>query len=300
MKNLKKYMMMGALALAIGFTSCSDDDDVVVPTADLASFNFTHEPGEGEITLKWNVTPETAGFMYMKMVYTDPRDKVTRTVTISPYTTEIVIPNTRARYGANYSFTFTPYSETDTPGTSFTLDNCKSNPAAATTTVERIPLTINSYSTNAQEPSEGPLKGLFDGNPSTFFHSAWSTNMGPNHWITVELSEEADRFEIVTINRDGGNNHPDNVKLYKVSSLDDNNFDVEKPIFTYKHKNRGRGGENQQMCPLQEDPAFKEPVKFLRYLADGGGSVFWHLAEFSVNKVILHKYDPETDEKEVE
>lgn len=300
MKDLKKYIMMGALALTVGFTSCSDDDDAIVPTVDLASMNFTHEPGEGEITLKWNLPGENPGFMYIMMEYTDPRDKVTHKQTISPYTDELVIPNTRARYGTGYSFKFTPYSETDTPGTPFVLDNCRSNAAPATTTVERVPLTIESYSTNAQEPSEGPLKDLFDGNRSTFFHSSWSANMGPNHWITVELSEAVDRLEIVTVNRNGGNNHPGKVKLYKVSSLDQADFDIDAPIFEYNHKNRGRGGENQQMCPEQADPAFKEPVKYLRYLAEGGGSVFWHLAEFDVNKIVLHVYNPETDEEEVE
>ena len=292
--------MMGALALAVGFTSCSDDEEEIVPSVDLASMNFTHEPGEGEITLKWDIPAENAGFMYMKMVYTDPRDKVTRTLSISPYTEEIVIPNTRARYGSSYSFTFTPYSETDTPGKSFVLDNCQSNAAPATTTIERVPISITGYSTNAQEPNEGPLQDMFDGNKDSFFHSAWSTNKGSNHWVTVELSEAVDRLEIVTVNRNGGNNHPNNVKLYKVESLDQAEFDLESPIFEYTHRNRSRGGENQQLCPLQEDEAFKEPVKYLRYLAEGGGSVFWHLAEFSVNKIVLHIYDPETDEEEVE
>ena len=300
MKNLKKYMMMGALALAMGFTSCSDDVEEVVPTADLASMNFTFEPGEGEITLKWNVTPETAGFMYMKMVYTDPRDKVTRTLTISPYTQELVIPNTRARYGSNYSFTFTPYSDTDTPGKSFVLDNCSSKPAPATTTIERIPLTIAGYSTNAQEPREGPLKDMFDGNRSTFFHSAWSVDKGENHWVTVDLGEGVDRLEIVTVNRNGGGANPSQVKLYKVASLDQAETDIDHPIYQYEHKNRGAGAENQQMCPTQDEPAFKEPVQFLRYLAKGGGNKFWHLAEFAVNKIVLHTYDPETDEEEVE
>ena len=300
MKNLQKYMMMGALALAVGFTSCSDDEEDVVPTADLASMNFSHEPGAGEITLKWDVPAENPGFMYMTMVYTDPRDKVTRTQTISPYTEEIVIPNTRARYGSSYSFTFTPYSETDTPGKSFVLDNCKSNAAPATTTVERVPISILGYSTKAQEPSEGPLKDMFDGNRSTFFHSAWSVDKGPNHWVTVELEEALTRFEIATVNRNGGGSNPSYVKLYKVSSLDQAETDLEHPFYEYEHKNRGSGGEFTKMCPEQSEPDFKEPVKFLRYLAKGGNSTFWHLAEFDVNKVILHTYDPETDEEEVE
>ena len=289
---------MGAMALAVGFTSCSDDDDAIVPTADLSSMNFTFEPGAGEITLKWDVPAENPGFMYMTMSYTDPRDKKTRVQTISPYTTEIVIPNTRARYGSEYSFTFTPYSETDTPGSAFVLDNCSSLAAPATTTVERVPMTIQGYTTNAQEPGEGPLAEMFDNNRSTFFHSAWSVDAGENHWVTVDLGEEVDRFEIVTINREGGGANPSHVKLYKVSSLDEPETDLEHPFFEYDHKDRSSGAENSQMCPGKDDPAFKDPVRFLRYLAKGGGNNFWHLAEFDVNKIILHIYDPETDEEE--
>lgn len=300
MKNLKKYMMMGALALTMGFTSCSDDDDAVVPTVDLASMNFTHEPGEGEITLKWNLPGENPGFMYILMEYTDPRDKVTHKQTISPYTDELVIPNTRARYGANYSFKFTPYSETGTPGTSFVLENCKSNAAPATTTVERIPINIQGYSTNAQDPVEGPLNEMFDGNRGTFFHSSWHEPSPDNHWVTVDLGEAVTRLEIVTVNRNGGGSNPSQVKLYKVESLEQEDTDIDNPIYSYEHKNRGSGGEFQQMCPMQTEPEFKEPVRFLRYSAVGGNTKFWHLAEFAVNKIVLHVYNPETDEEEVE
>ena len=38
---------------------------------------------------------------------------------------------------------------------------------------ERIPLAAGQLATNAQEPSEGPLELLVDGNPDTFFQSFW-------------------------------------------------------------------------------------------------------------------------------
>lgn len=300
MKNLHKYILMGSLFLSIGLTSCNNDDVVVVPTADLASMNFTHEPGEGQITIKWDVPAENPGFMYMTMVYTDPRDKVTKTKTISPYTEEIVIPETRARYKDSYSFTFTPYSETNTPGQSFTLDKCSSLAAPATTTVEKIKLSLADVTTNAAEPSEGPLANLTDGNTSNFFHTAWSVDKGDKHWVDLDLGEEVTRFEIHTWNRNGGSNHPKEVKLYRLSSMDDNSIDMENGYFyQYTHPATAAGAEAQVMYPAQNDDEMSQPVRYLRYYAKSSAT-FWHLAEMEINKVIVHIYDPETDETEVE
>lgn len=300
MKRIQKYFLMGTMAFAMGLTSCNDEEGIA-PSADLKAFNFVSEPGEGEITIKWDVPASNPGFMYMTMVYTDPRDKVTRCKSISPYTEEIVIPNTRARYGDSYSFTFTPYSETDTPGESFTLDKCKSGKAKATTTIEKVPVKIVKYSTNAQEPQEGPLDNLFDNNPSTFFHSQWSNGGGPaNHWVTLELGEEVKRFEIATVNRvGGGNNNPREVKLYRLASMDDKEFDINSPFASYKHEKIAQGEEFFKMIPALDKDELETPVKYLRYLAKSS-TQFWHLAEMKINKVILHKFDPETDEKEVE
>ncbi len=287
------------MAFAMGLTSCNDEEGIA-PSADLKAFNFVSEPGEGEITIKWDVPANNPGFMYMTMVYTDPRDKVTRCKSISPYTEEIVIPNTRARYGDSYSFTFTPYSETDTPGQPFILDKCKSGKAKATTTIEKVPVKIVNYSTNAQELSEGPLKYLFDNNTSTFFHSKWDGASPENHWVTLELGEEVKRFEIATVNRvGGGGNNPREVKLYRLASMEDNEFDINSPFASYKHEKIAQGEEFFKMIPAQDKDELETPVKYLRYLAKSS-TKFWHLAEMKINKVILHKFDPETDEKEVE
>lgn len=303
MKNLHKYILAGSLIFSMGLTSCNEEEPSVQPTADLASMNFSHEPGEGEITIKWTVPAENPGFMYMTMVYTDPRDNVTRTKTISPYTQEVVIPNTRARYGDVYSFTFTPYSETDTPGTSFTLDKCSSLPAPATTTVEKVKLSLAELWTNAQEPSEGPLANLTNGNTSDFFHSMWSNSGGPEayHYVDIDLGEEVTRLEIHTWNRStGAANIPIDVKLYKLSQLKDESIDMENGYFySYRHPSQAISAECSVMYPAQEDDEMQEAVRYLRYYAKST-TKFWHMAEMEISKVIIHTYDPETDEVEAE
>ena len=55
---------------------------------------------------------------------------------------------------------------------------------AALTTTEG-----NDYyvSTNAQEDSEGPIANLVDGNVENHFHSEYTTDMGANHYINIDL-----------------------------------------------------------------------------------------------------------------
>lgn len=302
MKKFLRPFILYAVGLCTAFISCRKDDLQILPTVNLSSLNFTSEPGEGEIKIKWNTPAENPGFMYIKMSYTDPRDHKYRVITLSPYTSELTIPNTRARYGNTYSFTFIPYSETDTPGTPFVLDKCVSGPAPSTVTITKTPIKLAKIITNAQEPSEGPLTNLTDGNLDNYFHSQWSNSGGtePYHWIDLDLGQEVTRFEIHTWNRKGaGNNFPNHIKLYRLSKLDDRTVDMEKGAFyEYDHPNKTSGGEGEITYPEIDQPEIKEPIRYLRYCPNGtGGSKFWHLAELSISKVEVSVFNPETDEK---
>lgn len=289
------------MGVTIITTSCQKNEEVVVPTADLTAMHFTYEPGEGEITLKWEAPadPQNAGFMYMKLIYTDPRDQITRTRTISPYTNKIIIPNTRARYGNAYHFTFVPYSITDTPGKEFILENCSSNPAPITSTItERAKLKLKELSTNAQEPSEGPLANLTNGNTSDFFHSNWSNSgVAEKHWVDIDLGEEVERFEIHTWNRTGGTAAPSTVELYRLTRLND--AMPEAPFYTYTHPNGASGAESSILYPQQEDPAMQQPVRYLRYCGIRS-TKYWNMAEMEIYKVHVSLYNPETDEPEAQ
>ena len=52
-----------------------------------------------------------------------------------------------------------------------------------------IPLEASNFSTNAQEPTEGPISNICDKNYNTFFHSMWSTGASDYHNIIITLPE---------------------------------------------------------------------------------------------------------------
>lgn len=62
-------------------------------------------------------------------------------------------------------------------------------------------LSVDMLSTNAAEPNEGSLAGLLDKDPRSFFHSAWSVQIGAPHYIQVALPAELEEFEFTYDNR---------------------------------------------------------------------------------------------------
>lgn len=72
--------------------------------------------------------------------------------------------------------------------------------------VQKYPLTIDMLSTNAQEPSEGPLKNVLDGDVNTFFHTAWSIGVAENHYVLVTLPKSINKFEFSYTNRSSNGN----------------------------------------------------------------------------------------------
>lgn len=297
MKHLLKYLL-GTAACLMTLAACSDSEEGIVPPTDLQTLNFRSEPGPGTITLKWNL-PDNPDYYYLQLTYLDPREKKDRMLTISSYTDSLVIENTRARYG-EYTFTLTPFSETGTPGTPITL-KATSGPAEKTLTTSRIPvsLTSDNFTTNAQEPSEGPLSNICDGNASTFFHSNWSGNSPANHWIDVDFGEPLERFEIVTLNRhNNAVNNPNGVRCFRLSSLGDTSVDMDTatPFLSYTCTNLGAGQQNSIIFPAIEEDALTEPIRYMRFVTRGNGNKYWNLAEFSINKIVVTVYDPEVDE----
>ena len=48
-------------------------------------------------------------------------------------------------------------------------------PVVVTESRKEVKLSVNQLSTNAQEPSEGPIANLVNGNTNDFFHTRWSS-----------------------------------------------------------------------------------------------------------------------------
>lgn len=97
--------------------------------------------------------------------------------------------------------------------TGISVDGIESNVTTGwiVVTMPRIPITAAMLSTNAQEPSEGPIANLLDGNVETFFHSLWSSTINEKHYIQVTLPETYSKIWIRYCNR---HNNANNSLLY--------------------------------------------------------------------------------------
>lgn len=111
--------------------------------------------------------------------------------------------------------------------TGISVDGIESNVTTGwiVVTMPRIPITAAMLSTNAQEPSEGPIANLLDGNVETFFHSLWSSTINEKHYIQVTLPETYSKVWIRYCNRhDNANNSLLYFYLYTGTSNDNLEF----------------------------------------------------------------------------
>lgn len=191
MKNTVKYFVGLLLFGGALFTGCDDESGITPGEVT----GLTAESTPGCIALSWN-TPEEANIRYIEVKYYDPLLKKDVMRTASVYANSIEIPDTRAKYG-EYSFMVQSVSPTGDRSAVQKI-SMVSEPAEPTYVSTQIALTAADLSTNAQEPSEGPIANLLDGNTSTFFHTAWSVGIPGPHWLQVNLKKEiteAYRFE---------------------------------------------------------------------------------------------------------
>lgn len=69
-------------------------------------------------------------------------------------------------------------------------------------------------STDDQEPSEGPIKNLVDGNYNSFFHTRWSSPQKPlPQYIQIDFKEAHQVFMFWYRNRNGSQVGPENLDI---------------------------------------------------------------------------------------
>ncbi len=165
--------------------------------------------------------------------------------------------------------------------TSTTLDgvvgNSENIALSPTDYIKEIALTEDMLSTNAQEPSEGPIANVLDGNVNSFFHTAWSVGVDGDHYIEVTLPEKYSLIAWVWTNRNtGSNNTPawfdfyagtsdDNLEIVKHVEWDDENPEhflqwgaaqmnvmapekLDSPCNVFRLTNNQSGGGNKFFC----------------------------------------------------
>ena len=71
-------------------------------------------------------------------------------------------------------------------------------------------------STNAQEDREGPIANLVDGSVENHFHSEYTTDMGANHYININLGSEnaTSSFKFKYATRKAETNFPKTIEIY--------------------------------------------------------------------------------------
>lgn len=206
---MKKINYIILFLVFCGFVSSCDDNFTNMEfsgftakpvTLDASAISYDSLPGS--IKLKWKQA--SPAYEYMKISYVDPADNSLITKVVSKYTDSLVISNTLRKYGTYY-FHFQAYNAQNEKG-DITDFNAVSGRALAVVTVNKtkVALTASQLSTDDQEPTEGPIKNLIDGDVNTFFHTRWSSPQKPlPQYIQIDLNESHKNFVIWYKNRNG-------------------------------------------------------------------------------------------------
>ena len=267
---------MIVVGLLIGMTGCDDNletfeigGSTAAPTA-IATSAVNSDPLPGQIKLTWN-TPSEGAFEYLQIKYHDPLTEQDVCKIASIGTTEMLIEDTRARFG-DYSFFFQTFN-------------------AAHQGSEVTEIEADQLSTNAQEPSEGPIKNLIDGKGNTFFHTRWSSpQIELPHYIQIYFKEAHEDFAIYYQNRTDNTwtseGRPSVVEL-QISS-DGKTFET---VATLSGLPSAHSTEytSEFVVPGKTFTSFRFNV-----IATSGNTKYFNLAQFKFYDVEVEIYDPET------
>ncbi|WP_082226855.1 discoidin domain-containing protein [Porphyromonas canoris] len=295
MKRIKVMMLALMPLLAFAFASCKDKQDM--PTVEPISIsNLRYETTPGQIVLHWDKVEEAGkDLLYVRVSYFDPYTNKNTTRLTSNYSTSCVIPKT-FKVAGEYTFTVTVVSSSGKEGASQTL-KATSAPVAPVTSfsTEAIPLTVAMLSTNAQEPSEGPIANLIDGNDGTYFHSRWSAPQTTDaHYLQIAIPQEQKAFKFWYKNRNNGNGKPQDI----IVSGSENGEDWRE--LTRINSGLPTGASSvYDSQPIDADPAIKHLRLTVMRTNSGAAPTFFNMAEFKLYKVIYQIYDAEAEAKKI-
>ncbi len=303
---MKFNYIIASMAVAFMATACDSKLEVFEPAGGTYSgnpetvANVTAEALPGQIKLSWD--DNEAKYEYLKIWYTDPRTKQVVTKLVSPSLlgkSEIVLDETRARYG-DYTIHFQAFNDANKGGK--VVDIVAQSGPAPTTIVEdtskrsRHRLRDDQFSTDNQEPNEGPIKNLNDDNTNTFFHTRWSGTQVPlPQYVQVDFEQSMNAFQLWYCTRNTGNadgfptaatiqvqpvGTTDWVDIAYLSDLPTTSVTWYESTFFY----------------------YEEPFDKFRFLVTGAtrNSNYFHMSSLDIYDVSLTVFNPETDEEEVE
>lgn len=257
---------------------------------------------EASITISWDAFPEGSNIKNVEVSYVDPAQQVRAASEpivelLPPTATSYTVSNTMKKYG-EYVFTVRSISLLDNPGEPIEI-RAVSKPVPHTPGdvigETKIQLTADRLSSNAQEPNEGPIANLVDGNTATsnFFHTAWSVSIPGPHDITIDLGKEiSDHFKIKTTPRNASN-IPVDIDLY--GSLDGDEWFFIRNV----NKDGDAIPTTGNGAPFTS-PTYRimEAFRYLRYSVNktNTNTTYWSMSEFEIWDVATEVLaDPEAE-----
>lgn len=155
--------------------------------------NLRVEPRVGAAVLKWDV-PADSSFTYVEIRYNRNGTEVIEKA--SRYTDSLLVEGLIEKEPTSFGVTVVIDNDTEKIyGGRIITDPVVSIRRQPEITyfpdeLTQIEVTADMLDTFTQEQTEGPKESLVDGNPSTFWHSAWSSGVAPlPHWIQVNFDE---------------------------------------------------------------------------------------------------------------
>lgn len=283
--------LVGMIALASCDSNITDFESQgylgVPKTIDASA--VTSEALPGAIRLNWTV-PADSSYSYMKISYVNPANNETVSKVVSVYTNTLLIENTLKKYG-DYTFTFQAFNAKNEGGTPV-LVKAQSGVLPATisyTKGDKINVTADMLSTDNQEPTEGPIKNLVDGNYNSFFHTRWSSPQVPlPQYIQVDFKEAHQIIMFWYRNRSGSQVGPENLDIQ--ISNDGETWESAKEILSGLPS--GSGAEYTS-DGIDAGKSFTH----LRLVVTKtfGDKKYFNLAELAIYDANKQVYDPENE-----
>lgn len=161
--------------------------------------------------------------------------------------------------------------------------------ASADETTDNILTDASQLSTNAQEPTEGAIANLVDGNINTFFHSTWSQSGSSDtyHYLQIDLKEAYKNLLLNYYKRQGvasNSGEPVKVHVFATNNAEATDWtDCGYVKFSYNFDNNQSG-----KCPI----ALTEAYRYIRLQVEetgtnsrANGNLYFYLSELGVSPI---------------
>lgn len=284
--KIKIYIIIGALW---GIMVACDKSEDNIPSSDI--INLSSISGEGEIELNWDYPEGENTIRYIEVRYFDPAKQKDVIQTVSAYSSNITIKETRLKYG-EYHFTLQPFSISFAPGNAHEITEV-SQRAPVINDFSSVEFVLTAEDVYVEGIKDSDPGNILDGNLETFINTDYSKPIGTVFWIDIILPKEQDYLKFSYINR----NHtaasfPAEIECLVKAKAEDE-WTLIKTL-TLANDNLPTSPLAQFISKEYEAPSSFKYFRF-RVSKTHTGNPNFSLAEFRVFDVTNSYFDPEAE-----